>query len=51
MEHAILALKIAMAILIPDVPEEVLFEESRNAQISSIYKYHSIMLNQISLRV
>ena len=38
MEHAILALKIAMAILIPDVPEEVLFEESRNAQIATAAK-------------
>ena len=38
MEHAILALKIAMAIAIPDVPEEVQFEESRNAQIATAAK-------------
>ena len=38
MEHLILALKIAMAILIPDVPEEVLFEESRNEQIATAAK-------------
>ena len=38
MEHLILALKIGMAILIPDVPEEVLFEESRNEQIENAAK-------------
>lgn len=30
MEHLVLALKIVMAILIPDVPDRVIFEESQN---------------------
>ena len=35
MEHAILALKIVFAVLIPDVPEFVLFEEYRYDQVAT----------------
>ena len=38
MEHLILALKIIMAILIPDVPERVIFEEYRHSQMAEMAK-------------
>ena len=38
LEHAILALKMIFAIIIPDVPEYVLFEEFRHEQIATMAK-------------
>ena len=38
MEHVILALKIIIAVLIPDVPQKVLFEEYRQEQIANMAK-------------
>ena len=38
MEHVILAIKIIVATLIPDVPQKVLFEEYRQEQISTMAK-------------
>ena len=38
MEHVILALKILLAVLIPDVPQKVLFEEYRQEKIATMAK-------------
>ena len=38
LEHAILGLKVIISVLIPDVPQTVLFEEFREEQIGSMAK-------------